>query len=366
MLARLLLPRVTVLATLLMAVAARPERATAAPLAATFRITADEDSKLTDPDRALIRDKLQQNWDNHRQFNPKGWNCAEGLLHEPDSPSRRPRVKVEVNVTRRTLVQRATGGNYAIEVKLTVVGQGGAVELEQVEVDENTEDADADTEARAHNLTVQEIAKRAGNKLAVLLDKYKPCSPKAQAKVRAEAGGEGVKLAIVIDAEGDLVLREDGSFETTLPVTAAFEVSGLCTGTMPYSNAQLTAKGTYNADDDALRIQLALTAGTQTGSFTCAGVTCSVGGGAFTCPIPVPGGISGFHDRPIELDLSEGGPLTVALEDNAAAPIPVPAGMAAWNWTGSLRLSYGSGAAAVAALASAAAPASTAVTPPGP
>ena len=78
------------------------------------------------------------------------------------------------------------------------------------------------------------------------------------------------------------------------------------------------------------------------------------------------GGISGFHDRPIEMNLSEGGPLTVALEDGASAAIPVPAGMEAWNWSGSLRLTYGGGAAAVAALTSTAAVASSAVRPPGP
>lgn len=332
------------LAALLVALAARPDRLDAAKLRATVNLTADEESELTAADRSHILGQLQANWNTHRDIAGKQWRCADTLSQEQ---SGRPApVSVDVSITRRTAVERAFGGDYRIEVRLSVAGQGSDIALDRVEVDEHTEDADM------RRQTVQELARRAGDKLAVLLQKYSPCTPKAKMTVRAEAGGEGIMLAIVIDAEGDLDLSDDGTVDTSLPVTASFQVSGLCSGTMPYSDARLMAKGAYSDDDGALQLQLAFSGGTQTGSFTCAGVTCTVGGGSFSCPIPALGALTGFHDRPVYMDLSEGGPLTVALRDGAAASIPVPAGMEAWGWNGSLQLTYGTSGAAAAALVS--------------
>src|SRR5215212_4750740 len=97
----------------------------AGKLSASVSVDADDDSHLSKGDRDQIAERLLKVWESQQKNAEKNWACTQTPGQEDPllAPLVPKRVRAEVRITRRWFLARLWGGDYDIEVRLTVEGQ---------------------------------------------------------------------------------------------------------------------------------------------------------------------------------------------------------------------------------------------------
>jgi hypothetical protein len=314
------------------------------------------DSNLVAGEIGPIDRGLKGRFEFNRGTRREAWGCIKELKEfgedrneNPDPEPLAPLVRVDVRVSRAHDDAPVAGviyhGDYTMVVTLTIRGQAAKSASAQVEP------ADLVPVTFGPGGTEQEdirrIAQKAQDMLDALMGESQPCKPKAKVRIKGGASLPSLNETLTMEGEGDLGLREDGTTDAAFPVTFTHVQSGACEITST-ATGRMQVSGGYRERDGALTLRMRLSIDPASGTGTCGGgiAQCVMGGGTITCTTA--GGSATQPSPGLELDLTPGDGIAVALADQASAALPRPAG---WpeilSWDGSLELAYGGGAGAV-------------------
>jgi hypothetical protein len=273
----------------------------------------------------------------------KDWKCVT----KPGDSTGTGDVQVQALVERRGFLDRHHGEDYKITVTLKIKDQP---DLRTEFLWEPKADRDEDLRAFAAELADQ-IANTGLNNL---MDDVNPCKPGAKVKAKLTQGGGGAISIGTYTADAQLSLGEDGSFDTTLPLTASIDlrIPG-CTADYRYVNPQVRLAGGYRDDGNLAFTSTRMTWDGISGTLSCeGGLTCSYNTrGASVC---MANGVS-VATAALEdwsgIDPAAEGAVALALADGSRHTLPRPSALTAdATWEASIELTYGSGGATAVAV----------------
>jgi hypothetical protein len=283
------------------------------------------------------------------------WQCVGAV---PDDVAL-PKVAITGNVD---MVQNYPTADYPegllqlfVSVKIEIAGQKRPLAIAD----------DKFTYFELSDTVIAFLKQRAQDLLAGLMGSASPCS--AGGKLHASANikiSDAVAFTYTFTTQTDidLSLGQEGSLDTTVPVTATFAAqSPGCSWNLTMPAAQLHLMGSYRDSDDSLALSTVELRGVMapTGSIRCNNdgtpSTCTVQQAAIACVAPNGGGTApGAGGATVTFDLTGGSPVALALNDGASQALSLPDSLrryqqvATLTWDGTLALTYPAGGAAVA------------------